>query len=383
MGVRVWKRTRMRVADGSMQNLAIYIHYPFCKSKCPYCDFNSHVREKVEDDAWLQAYLRELEYFKNLASDREVTSIFFGGGTPSLMNPKTTEALLNYINNNWKLSPDLEVTLEANPTSVEYDKFKDFRAAGVNRVSIGVQSFNEPELKFLGREHSSGEAKKAIQLAAQIFPRYSFDLIYALPEQKLGNWEKDLSEAIKLTNGHISLYQLTIEPNTNFAAQYKNGAFRIPENEVAAEFYELTQNICEANDLPAYEISNHAKLGDESRHNLSYWNYDQYIGIGPGAHGRINGHASVMTKSPEKWLEKVAKNDHGLEEWTALSEDEKFEEKVMMGMRLNYGLKIDTSKLHNLEALKQNGFIEYNTDSIRPTKKGLLMLNAVVDKLLN
>ncbi len=363
--------------------VAIYIHYPFCKSKCPYCDFNSHVREKTDDEIWLQAYLKELAYFREITGNRQVASIFFGGGTPSLMNPKTTNGILDYINKNWQLDKNTEVTLEANPTSVEYQKFKDFHAAGVNRVSIGVQSFDEKELKFLGREHSSGEAKTAIEFAAKIFPRYSFDLIYALPEQNLKTWQHNLTDALKLTNGHISLYQLTIEPNTNFAAQYKNGAFKIPENELAAEFYEATQNICEAHGLPAYEISNHARPGQESRHNLSYWQYDEYIGIGPGAHGRINGHASVMTKSPEKWLEKVAAQNHGLEEWTNLSEREKFEEKVMMGMRLNGGIRTDTSILNNLETLRQNGFIEYSGDYIKPTKTGLLMLNSLVEKLLN
>ena len=362
---------------------AIYIHYPFCKSKCPYCDFNSHVREKTDDEVWLAAYLKELAYFRKITGERKVSSIFFGGGTPSLMAPKTVSEILNFINNNWILDKDIEVTLEANPTSVEYGKFKDFRSAGINRVSIGVQSFDENELKFLGREHSSDEAKKAINYAAEIFPRYSFDLIYALPEQKVKTWEQNLQTALKLANGHISLYQLTIEPNTNFAAQYKNGAFKIPENELAAEFYELTQNICEAHGLPAYEISNHARLGDESRHNLSYWKYDEYLGIGPGAHGRINGHASVMVKSPEKWLEKVSAQDHGLEEWTPLSEQEKFEEKIMMGMRLNGGIAGDFSGLNNLEALRQSGFIEYDANIIKPTKKGILMLNSVVEKLLN
>ncbi len=363
--------------------LAIYIHYPFCKSKCPYCDFNSHVREGVDADAWQKAYLKELAHFRQLTGEREVTSIFFGGGTPSLMPPATTAAIIEFINKNWKLSSDVEITLEANPTSVEYEKFKNFRAAGVNRVSIGVQSFDEAELKFLGREHSSNEAKTAIEYAAKIFPRYSFDLIYALPKQSLKKWQQDLESALKLTGDHVSLYQLTIEQNTNFHAQYQKGAFKMPENDMAAEFFELTQQICEAHNLPAYEVSNHAKPGGESRHNLSYWNYDEYIGIGPGAHGRVNSHASAMIKSPEKWLEKVAQNNHGLEEWMPLSEREKLEEKVMMGMRLVNGITKPDIPLNGLKMLEEQGYITQTTTHIKPTRKGMLMLNSVIEKLLS
>lgn len=365
-----------------MKDLAIYVHYPFCKSKCPYCDFNSHVREKTDVDAWPKAYLKELAYFRELTGDRNVTSIFFGGGTPSLMETSTAAEVVNFISKNWKLAEDAEVTLEANPTSVEYEKFKDFRAAGINRVSIGVQSFDEAELKFLGREHSANEARTAIDYAAKIFPRYSFDLIYALPQQPLKKWETDLAEALKLTNGHISLYQLTIEQNTNFYNQYKRGAFEMPENDLAADFYEATQSMAGAHGLPAYEISNHAAPGQESRHNISYWKYDEYIGIGPGAHGRVNGHASVMLKSPEKWLDKVALQEHGLEVWTELSEEESFEERVMMGMRLNEGFAVDLQKLQNVEQLKGQGFVTLGENHIKPTAKGLMMLNSVTAKLL-
>lgn len=344
------------------------------------------MREKTDAEIWQQAYLKELKYFHAQTGKRNVTSIFFGGGTPSLMEPKTVDSIINFIGKNWQLAADAEITLEANPTSVEYNKFKNFHSAGVNRVSIGIQSFDEEELKFLGRQHSSAEAKTAIEYAAKIFPRYSFDLIYALPEQKLSTWQNSLENAIKLTNGHISLYQLTIEENTNFHAQYKKGAFRLPENDLAAEFFEVTQNICEAHNLPAYEISNHAAPGRESRHNLSYWNYDEYLGIGPGAHGRLNGHASVMVKSPEKWLEKVAGQNHGLELWAELGEEEKFEEKIMMGMRLKTGIKNIANmktRLNNLQYLKDEGFIDYGDDYLRATPKGLLVLNSVVEKLLS
>ena len=273
------------------------------------------MRDSVDDEKWLNAYLRELESMKfdrppcppsggrsiTFLSEKSynVSSIFFGGGTPSLMPTKTTEAIISKIDELWGLDEDCEITLEANPTSVEYNKFKDFRAAGVNRVSIGVQSFDEAELKFLGREHNADEAKQAIEYAAKIFDKYSFDLIYALPDQELSDWENKLKEALKLTNGHISLYQLTIEPGTNFF----HNKVPIPEEGLAADFYETTQEICEAHNLPAYEVSNHASAGQESRHNLSYWRYQDYLGIGPGAHGRINGHASVMLKSPEKMAE--------------------------------------------------------------------------------
>lgn len=359
-----------------MQPLAIYIHYPFCKSKCPYCDFNSHVREKTDADIWREAYLRELKKAFDQTGKRPITSIFFGGGTPSLMPPQTAEAIIKFIDENWGLTETAEITLEANPTSVEYEKFKSFRAAGINRVSIGVQSFDEKELKFLGREHSADEARTAIEYAAKIFSRYSFDLIYALPEQKLSDWERSLKLSLTLTRGHISLYQLTIEQGTNFWHQHQGGKFEMPENDLAADFYETTQKICESHNLPAYEISNHAKPGDESAHNLTYWRYGEYLGIGPGAHGRINGQATIQTKSPEKWLETP------LESATTLTEEEKFQEMVMMGMRLKEGLPANIApKLHNTEMLTKAGLITIDK-KIKATDKGFMMLNSVTGKLL-
>lgn len=351
---------------------AIYIHYPFCKSKCPYCDFNSHVREKTDDEIWRSAYLRELDKAAP-GTEGKVTSIFFGGGTPSLMPPSTAEAIINRINDNWGLADDVEITLEANPTSVEYQKFRDFKAAGVNRVSIGVQSFDADELKFLGREHNADEARTAIKYAQDIFENYSFDLIYALTSQTPQQWEKALTEAIKLADMHISLYQLTIEKGTNFYER----KVQIPNDESAAEFYNVTQEVTNAHGFPAYEISNHAKQSYESRHNLTYWRYQDYLGIGPGAHGRVNGYATVMTRSPEKWL------DNPLESATKLTEQEMLEECVMMGIRLKEGLPISLKPyLKNLAMLRSEGFIEETDKAIKATPKGFLMLNAVIEKLV-
>lgn len=360
-----------------MQPLAIYVHYPFCKSKCPYCDFNSHVRESVDDAAFEAAYMRELEHFAALIAPREITSIFFGGGTPSLMPARLVEAIITKISTLWSLADDCEITLEANPTSVEAEKFSAFRAAGVNRVSIGVQSFDAAELQFLGREHSANEARHAIELAAKTFPRYSFDLIYALTSQTMSGWEKCLQDALKLTRGHISLYQLTIEPATNFYHR----KVQIPPDDIAADFYELTQDICEAHNLPAYETSNHASAGQESAHNLTYWRYGEYLGIGAGAHGRINSHASAIVKSPEKWLELVEKNGNGLEVWQKLSTAEQEEERIMMGLRLSEGIELPANT--NIEILIKNGLLETVGTHTRTTKRGRLLLNYITNKLLD
>jgi putative oxygen-independent coproporphyrinogen III oxidase len=271
---------------------ALYIHWPFCKKKCPYCDFNSHVREGVDHAAWRAAMLREMGYWHARAPEKTITSIFFGGGTPSLMEATTVEALINEAYKLWPTAAGgCEITLEANPTSVEAAKFAALKAAGVNRVSLGVQSLRPESLAFLGREHTASEALEAVALAAKTFDRYSFDLIYALPNQTLGEWENELREALTYASGHLSLYQLTIEENTAFHHAYHVGkSFQLPEDSLAAEMYTLTQRIMEEAGLPAYEISNHASAGQESRHNLSYWRSDSYFGIGPGAHGRVDLH---------------------------------------------------------------------------------------------
>ncbi|OFW95926.1 MAG: coproporphyrinogen III oxidase, partial [Alphaproteobacteria bacterium RIFCSPHIGHO2_12_FULL_45_9] len=265
----------------------IYIHWPFCKSKCPYCDFNSHVSEAIDHKRWMQSYLKEIDYWANLTEGRVVDTVFFGGGTPSLMQSETVAEILAHIQKKWRVSNDWEVTLEANPTSFETEKFRDFYAAGVNRVSIGVQSLYEADLKFLGREHSPDQARFAIAEAQKIFPRVSFDLIYARPKQTLDAWRTELSEALQMASGHLSMYQLTIERGTPFHTRHARGEFKIPEQDLAADLYDVTQDMMGQAGYPAYEISNHAIVGQESRHNLIYWRYDDYVGVGPGAHGRL------------------------------------------------------------------------------------------------
>jgi oxygen-independent coproporphyrinogen-3 oxidase len=270
-----------------MDAFGIYIHWPYCAAKCPYCDFNSHVRREVSEERYLASVLREMAWYAGLAPGRMVSSIFFGGGTPSLMQPATAGRVLDAIGGHWAVAPDVEITLEANPSSVEADRFAGFRAAGVNRVSLGVQSLHDEQLQFLGRLHNAAEARAAIDIANANFERVSFDLIYARPGQALDDWRNELTEALKLAAGHLSLYQLTIEPGTAFHRLHAAGKLHVPQDDDAASLYELTQEICETAGLPAYEISNHARPGEEARHNLLYWRYGEYAGIGPGAHGRI------------------------------------------------------------------------------------------------
>lgn len=269
-------------------SFGIYIHWPFCKSKCPYCDFNSHVSERIEHSRWTAAYLKEIDVWADLTKGRVVDTVFFGGGTPSLMQADTVAEILAHIQKKWQVSNNWEVTLEANPTSFETEKFRDFYAAGVNRVSIGVQSLYEEDLKFLGREHSPDQARFAISEAQKIFSRVSFDLIYARPKQTLDAWRAELNEAIHMASGHMSLYQLTIEQGTPFHTRHARGEFKIPEQDLAADLFDMTQEMMSSAGMPAYEISNHAAEGQESRHNLIYWRYDDYAGIGPGAHGRLS-----------------------------------------------------------------------------------------------
>ncbi|MEI7668530.1 MAG: radical SAM family heme chaperone HemW [Pseudomonadota bacterium] len=378
--------------------MSIYVHWAFCKSKCPYCDFNSHVRASVDEDIWQKALLAEISYYAEKLPNRKINSIFFGGGTPSLMNPKTVEAIISTIYKYWKIDDNIEITLEANPTSVEAEKFRNFRKAGVNRVSVGVQSFNEKDLKFLGREHSVNEAISALNLAHEIFPRMSFDLIYALPEQSESVWEKELLAALKYSNGHISLYQLTIEENTAFHHIYHNGGFLLPEENAAAKMYQVTQDITVSKGLFGYEISNYAAIGQESRHNLAYWTSEDYIGIGAGAHGRFNlGDKRIATeniKSPERWLEKTGNHQNGIEAEIKLSDKESMEEAIMMGMRLaggiNYkiwqertGLDIKSALNHtSIAKLKEYNLIDSDINHIKATQKGKILLNGVIRELL-
>jgi oxygen-independent coproporphyrinogen-3 oxidase len=321
-------------------SLALYIHWPFCVSKCPYCDFNSHVRETTDQAAWLDALLADMAYEAGQIGGRPLTSIFFGGGTPSLMPPATVAALISAAELHWGFAPDIEITLEANPSSVEAARFSDLAAAGVNRVSLGLQSLDNEVLKLLGRAHDVDEGLAALEVAQKAFSRVSFDLIYALPAQTLSGWEAELRRALSFGTGHLSLYQLTIEPGTRFETLVRTGALTPKDPDEAAEFYELTDALTTEAGLPRYEISNHARLGEESRHNLTYWRYGSYAGIGPGAHGRRGGMATIRHKKPENFLNAVTRNSHGAQQEDALSPAEQAREALLMGLRLREGIDL-------------------------------------------
>ncbi|HEU0118586.1 MAG TPA: radical SAM family heme chaperone HemW, partial [Alphaproteobacteria bacterium] len=361
--------------------------------------FNSHVAGTVNHDAWREAYTRAFKHYAQLLPGRQIASIFFGGGTPSLMETKTVESILQTIAQLWALDGSTEITLEANPTSVEAQKFKEFRAAGVNRLSLGVQSLRADALKFLGREHSADQAKAAIELAAQNFPHFSFDLIYARKDQTLTEWEKELREGLALAGDHLSLYQLTIEPNTQFYTLANRGEKLTAPDEDAATMFELTQDIMAADGKPAYEISNHAKPGEESRHNLTYWQYNDYIGIGPGAHGRysVQGQrfATEDHKAPDVWLGKVREHDHGLKICDLISVDIAKREAFMMGLRLREGIShknwlekfgsplSEFLRPEKIARLRSENYLTENTESLQATNAGLQRLNAVLGYLLN
>jgi putative oxygen-independent coproporphyrinogen III oxidase len=381
-----------------MNELALYVHWPFCKSKCPYCDFNSHVRASIDQERWGAALLRELDHYAGMMRGRSLVSVFFGGGTPSLMPAATVASVLERAALHWSASPDLEVTLEANPSSVEAGRLAEFRAAGVNRVSLGVQALDDRMLRFLGRGHTAGEARAAVATAARLFPRYSFDLIYARPGQDVAEWTRELDDALSLAGDHLSVYQLTIEPGTAFATQYARGDFVLPDEETAGALYEATQERLDRAGLGAYEISNHARPGAECRHNLVYWRYDDYVGIGPGAHGRIgfNGakHATRQRRAPETWLAAVEEAGHATEEVTALTPDERRDEMVMMGLRLADGIgrarfSRETGRTIEealdrkaLADLVDGGFLAVDERGLRATVAGRQRLNAVLARLL-
>jgi oxygen-independent coproporphyrinogen-3 oxidase len=376
-----------------MQATSIYIHWPFCKSKCPYCDFNSHVREKIDTEIWLEAYLKEIDYFTEYLSDKKIVSIFFGGGTPSLMPPHIAGAIIEKLAKNFMVASNVEITLEANPTSIEAEKFKAFAKEGINRVSVGIQSLNEQDLKFLGRTHSREDAIDAILIAKDNFDKYSFDLIYARPHQTLSSWEEELTGALKLAKDHLSLYQLTIEKGTPFYSAFSNKQFTLPDENLASDLFNLTQKIMADHAMPAYEISNHAKVGSECLHNLTYWRYQDYLGIGPGAHSRIDNKAVMMIHSPEKWLQIVKEKGVGIQTESALSKKERIEEMLLMGLRLTDGINIKTfenrfdDRLENLllakniEYLLQDNLIEVN-ENIKATSKGRLLLNQIIARLV-
>lgn len=378
--------------------LGLYIHWPFCLAKCPYCDFNSHVSESIDQDVWRESYLKALDHYAALLPRRRLNSVFFGGGTPSLMPPETVAAILDRVQKNFAIANDIEITLEANPTSVEVGKFRAFREGGVNRVSLGVQALNDEDLKFLGRKHNVSEAMKAIDIARENFDRFSFDLIYARPNQKLSDWQEELEKAVTLSSGHLSLYQLTIERGTPFFLDYSKGVFSIPGEDLAADFYHLTQDVLEANGMPAYEVSNHAKADQESRHNLIYWHYDDYIGIGPGAHGRLTldgqKFATRDHRAPEIWLQKMREGTTGAHPFEGVAPVDRFSEALMMGLRLKEGVPVeklereaghplgDMIQMSNLERLRAEKLMEADEDRLRLTREGLLRLNAVVPYLL-
>ncbi len=384
--------------EGTKQ-LAVYIHWPFCKFKCPYCDFNSHVRENIQHQDWASAYLKELAHYRTLTGERHIESVFFGGGTPSLMEPETVEKVIDAIDELWGIPQGTEITLEANPTSVEAGKLEGFKSAGVNRVSLGVQSLRDTDLKKLGRQHSAAEGIAAVKLAAKIFPRFSFDLIYARPDQAPADWKQELAEALQYAGGHLSLYQLTIEEGTQFHTLHARGELKVPDGDAGATLYEITQEMTEATGLPAYEISNHAKPGDESRHNLVYWRYGDYAGVGPGAHGRLTlqneKRATRAHRAPELWMERVRQNGHGAHEMEVITADQRAREMLMMGLRLMDGIDLaafatetgkDFSAIVNLKRVKvleEEGLLEETSARVAATRAGRQRLNAVLAYLLS
>ncbi len=376
----------------------VYVHWPFCKAKCPYCDFNSHVRHGgVDQKAFAQGLARELAHFAAIAPGRRVTSIFFGGGTPSLMEPATVAAVIEAIAALWEIDETAEISLEANPTSVEAERFSGYRTAGVNRVSLGVQSLDDNALRFLGRQHTAQEAVAAFEIARRNFDRVSFDLIYARPRQPVAEWRQELARALTLAIDHLSLYQLTIEPDTRFADLHRKGVLVVPDDDQARALYDSTQEACEAAGLPAYEISNHARPGAECRHNLVYWRYGEYAGVGPGAHARIadgNERLALSTeRSPEAWLDQVERQGNGIVARETLSAAEQADEMMLMGLRLAEGA--DLNRFQSLagkspdpavlEALRTDGLLDHvtggDTERIRATKTGRPVLNALVDAL--
>lgn len=373
----------------------VYVHWPFCAAKCPYCDFNSHVRHQpVDQERFARAFAAELATMRARTGPREVTSIFLGGGTPSLMKPETVGAVLDAIAANWTISGNAEITLEANPSSVEAERFRGYRAAGVNRVSLGVQALNDADLRFLGRLHNVPEAIHAIGLAREIFPRLSFDLIYARPGQKPDAWAKELEQAISYAVDHLSLYQLTIEEGTRFFQLYNAGKFEIPDGEHAAELYSITQEVTAAHGLPAYEISNHARPGAESRHNLTYWRYGEYVGVGPGAHGRfLENNTRMVTiaeKLPERWAELVEERGHGITGGEILNRSEEADEFLLMGLRLVEGIDLARYEVLSgkslssarLSILQDEGLVApIGNSRLRATPQGMIVLDAVVADL--
>jgi oxygen-independent coproporphyrinogen-3 oxidase len=382
----------------ALSPLALYIHWPFCLSKCPYCDFNSHVRDNVDHARWRGALLAEIDSHAARLPGRTVTSIFFGGGTPSLMEPATAAAAIDRIAARWPVAPDIEITLEANPSSVESARFSSLAAAGVNRVSLGVQALDDASLSFLGRRHNAAEAMDALAVAKRHFGRVSFDLIYARPGQTVAAWRAELARALAEDTEHLSVYQLTIEEGTNFATLAARGELVVPDEDTQAALYETTQEMMSAAGLPAYEISNHARPGAECRHNLTYWRYGDYVGVGPGAHGRLTAQGRKLAtrahRAPEIWLDRVAAKGHGAHEDIPVTMEERRDELLLMGLRLTEGVSRprlrdelgadveDSIDVRKLSRLIDAGFMTLDDLSLRATDAGRQRLNAVLATLL-
>jgi putative oxygen-independent coproporphyrinogen III oxidase len=375
-------------------DFGVYIHWPFCKAKCPYCDFNSHVRHAAVDHmSFAHALVQELKWLQERSAGKTITSIFFGGGTPSLMPPEAVAHVLDNIALLWPVASDAEITLEANPTSVEAENFRGYRIAGVNRVSVGVQSLVETDLKALGRQHTPDEALAAFRLAAKIFPRVSFDLIYARPHQSQAQWREELTRALGEQQGHMSLYQLTIEPETRYADLFAAGSLVIPDDDEAATLYEITQELTAQHGLGAYEISNHAAEGHESKHNLTYWRYGEYAGAGPGAHSRLaagnNRLALVSEKHPETWRQLVQDKGHGLIDEGLLTPTDQAPEYLLMGLRIKEGIDLDRHAAlagvvidpAKIEALENLGMVKRNGSRLHATPRGRPILNAIIREL--
>ncbi|OAN80092.1 coproporphyrinogen III oxidase [Jannaschia sp. EhC01] len=382
-------------ADWQAGGFGLYIHWPFCEAKCPYCDFNSHVSAQIDQGAWLRAYLTEIDRIAAELPGRTLGSVFFGGGTPSLMEPSSVAAILDAIRRLWPVSNDLEVTLEANPSSVEAGRFAGYRDAGVNRVSMGVQALNDADLKRLGRLHSVREAYAAIDVAKAAFERVSFDLIYARQDQGLADWRAELTQALGLAADHLSLYQLTIEPGTAFGARHARGGLKgLPGEDLSADMYDLTQDLCGAAGLPAYEISNHASDFGQSRHNLVYWRSGDYAGVGPGAHGRVSlssrRFATETFLQPQTWLDAVSNTGSGESQRTEITPSEQAEEYLMMSLRLAEGsdlkrlslLRGESVDARKVAELSDLGLIEQHGSHLRATAKGRPVLNGVLRELL-
>jgi putative oxygen-independent coproporphyrinogen III oxidase len=374
--------------------LALYIHWPFCVSKCPYCDFNSHVRESVDQDAWLAALLADMGYEAALTKSRPLTSIFFGGGTPSLMPPSTVAALIKAADQHWGFADNIEIALEANPSSVEAARFADLAVAGVNRVSLGLQSLDDAALAFLGRAHSVAESLDALAIAQRHFGRVNIDLIYARPNQTAMQWQAELARALSFGTDHMSLYQLTIEPGTRFETMVRTGQFVPADNDEAATLYELTQELTHAAGIPAYEISNHAKPGSESRHNLSYWRYDDYIGIGPGAHGRRLNKATQRHRKPENFISGIERNSHGLASEERLDAETRAMEALLMGLRLSEGVDLNRVALRTdapvaslvndktVADIEKLGLISHRGSYLKITPRGMPLLDAILPQIV-